>query len=163
MSRKMIDYKVEEGKITSIDGYKVGGDDVEPTKFSVITVYANDTLKIKAGDYTEGDTIPYAIYKQIYANISGEEKKALLHASTPILLSVNTNPAYTVYKVGTAMFSIEPIIDEFDISAGATGNSMYITTKYSAVCIKAGTVAASDTVEMRPRVRVLLHNAQYIS
>ena len=25
MSRKMIDYKVEEGKITSIDGYKVGG------------------------------------------------------------------------------------------------------------------------------------------
>ena len=28
MSRKMIDYKVEEGKITSIDGYKVGGDEI---------------------------------------------------------------------------------------------------------------------------------------
>lgn len=27
MSRKMIDYKVEEGKITSIDGYSVGGGD----------------------------------------------------------------------------------------------------------------------------------------
>ena len=27
MSRKMIDYQVEEGKITSIDGYKVGGGD----------------------------------------------------------------------------------------------------------------------------------------
>ena len=25
MSRKMIDYKVENGKITSIDGYEVGG------------------------------------------------------------------------------------------------------------------------------------------
>ena len=25
MSRKMIDYKVEGGKITSIDGYEVGG------------------------------------------------------------------------------------------------------------------------------------------
>ena len=28
MSRKMIDYKVEEGKITSIDGYKVGGSEL---------------------------------------------------------------------------------------------------------------------------------------
>ena len=28
MSRKMIDYQVEEGKITSIDGYKVGGDEL---------------------------------------------------------------------------------------------------------------------------------------
>ena len=27
MSRKMIDYKVENGKITSIDGYRVGGGD----------------------------------------------------------------------------------------------------------------------------------------
>ena len=25
MSRKMIDYKVENGKITSIDGYELGG------------------------------------------------------------------------------------------------------------------------------------------
>ena len=29
MSRKMIDYKVENGKIVSIDGYEVGGTDVE--------------------------------------------------------------------------------------------------------------------------------------
>ena len=28
MSRKMIDYKVEDGKITSIDGYNVGGDEL---------------------------------------------------------------------------------------------------------------------------------------
>ena len=28
MSRKMIEYEVEEGKITSIDGYSVGGDEI---------------------------------------------------------------------------------------------------------------------------------------
>ena len=28
MSRRMIDYQVEEGKITSIDGYKVGGEEL---------------------------------------------------------------------------------------------------------------------------------------
>ena len=32
MSRKMIDYKVEEGKITSIDGYSVGGDEITGAK-----------------------------------------------------------------------------------------------------------------------------------
>lgn len=160
----MIDYKVEEGKITSIDGYKVGGrDDVEPTKFSVINVGGNDTFKIAAGNYAEGDEIPYVIYKQISRNIRDAEKKALLYASTPILLSINTDPAYTVYKVGTAMFSIEPIINEFSISADTTDDSINIIMKYSAICIKAGTVAASDTFELRTRARVLLHNAKYIS
>lgn len=160
----MIDYKVEEGKITSIDGYKVGGrDDVEPTKFSVITVGGNNTFKIAAGNYTEGDEIPYVIYKQIYRNIRDAEKKELLYASTPILLSINTDPAYTVYKVGTAMFSIEPIINEFSINVDNTDDSLNIIMKYSAICIKAGTVAASDTFELRTRARVLLHNAKYIS
>ena len=163
MSRKMIDYQVENGKISTIDGYKVGGgDDIEPTKFGIITVSSNSTANIKAGDYTEGDTIPYAISKQISQNLR-REQKPLAHASTPIILTVNTDPAYTVYKVGTALFSIEPIINKFEVSLGATGDSIFISTSYSAICIKAGTVAASDTFQLRARVRVLLHNAQYIS
>ena len=32
MSRKMIDYQVENGKITSIDGYNVGGDELTGAK-----------------------------------------------------------------------------------------------------------------------------------
>ena len=40
MSRKMIDYKVEEGKITSIDGYKVGGGEELHYK----TIYVNYTM-----------------------------------------------------------------------------------------------------------------------
>ena len=162
MSRKMIDYQVENGKISTIDGYKVGAD-IEPTKFSVITVFGNNSVSIKAGDYTEGQTIPYAISKQIYADIYNEEQKALLKASKPILLTINTDPAYTVYKVGTAMFSIEPIIDSIDVSKGATDDSIFVNTNYSAICIKAGTVSASDTFQLRARARVLLLNAKYIS
>lgn len=162
MSRKMIDYQVENGKISTIDGYKVGAD-IEPTKFSVITIFGNNTVSIKAGDYTEGQTIPYAISEQIYADIYDEEQKALLKASKPILLSVNTDPAYTVYKIGTAMFSIEPIIDNFELSVSASSDTIYVNTKYSVVCIKAGTVSASDNFVLRARARVLLLNAKYIS
>ena len=163
MSRKMIEYEVENGKISTIDGYKVGAD-IEPTKFSVITVFGNNNVSIKAGDYTEGQTIPYAISKQIYADIYDKEQKALLKATQkPILLTINTDPAYTVYKIGTAMFSIEPIIDSIDVSKGATDDSIFVNTNYSAICIKAGTVSASDTFQLRARARVLLHNAKYIS
>ena len=162
MSRKMIDYQVENGKITSIDGYKVGAD-IEPTKFSVLTIAGNGSASIKAGNYTEGDTIPYAISKQISENVSGKEKKELLIASKPIVLSVNNDPAYTVYKVGTAMFSIEPIINKIELSVGADNASIFANISYSVVCIKAGTVSASDNFQLRARIRVLLHNAQYIS
>ena len=163
MSRKMIDYQVENGKISTIDGYKVGGgDDIEPTKFSVIAISSNSTAKIKEGSYTEGDTIPYAISKQMYTNVYGEQK-ALMMKSKPILLTVNTDPAYTVYKIGTALFSIEPITNGIELNPGATNDDIFASVSFSAICIKAGTVAASDSFQLRTRIRVLLHNAQYIS
>ena len=40
MSRKMIDYKVENGTITSIDGYEVGGG-----KAKIVTVKQSDLEK----------------------------------------------------------------------------------------------------------------------
>ena len=48
MSRKMIDYKVEDGTITSIDGYGVGG-----KKAKIVTVKQSDLEK---ADYTTDNT-----------------------------------------------------------------------------------------------------------
>ena len=48
MSRKMIDYKVEDGTITSIDGYEVGGG-----KAKTVTVKQSDLEKGTQGDGTE--------------------------------------------------------------------------------------------------------------
>ena len=80
MSRKMIDYQVEEGKITSIDGYKVGGDTLVPGDKSIAitknekgenTIIAKSLLKyksynkritIKAGTYHAGDSILISEY-----------------------------------------------------------------------------------------------------
>ena len=42
MSRKMIDYQIESGKIKSIDGYKVGGDELHfKTISGEKTIYHN--------------------------------------------------------------------------------------------------------------------------
>ena len=60
MSRKMIDYQVEEGKITSIDGYKVGGDELTGQKLFdttadsaniIRTVKSNGKLNLKLKVY----------------------------------------------------------------------------------------------------------------
>ena len=48
MSRKMIDYKVENGTITSIDGYEVGGG-----KAKIVTVKQSDLEKGALGNDTE--------------------------------------------------------------------------------------------------------------
>lgn len=48
MSRKMIDYKVEEGKITSIDGYKVGGGEAKKLKLTYNKTYL-DLQNYKTG------------------------------------------------------------------------------------------------------------------
>ena len=48
MSRKMIDYKVENGTITSIDGYEVGGG-----KAKIVTVKQSDLEKGTQGNDTE--------------------------------------------------------------------------------------------------------------
>ena len=62
MSRKMIDYKVEDGKITSIDGYNVGGDELTVQKLfdttadsaSIIrAVKSNGKLNFKLKVYNE--------------------------------------------------------------------------------------------------------------
>lgn len=58
MSRKMIDYKVENGTITSIDGYEVGG-----SKAKVVTVKQSDLEK--ANSYTDNTDILNELKKDL--------------------------------------------------------------------------------------------------
>ena len=81
MSRKMIDYKVEDGTITSIDGYEVGGgntiifkiQDIDPPMKSYWTDNNNENLKELNKALEKGMDIaihcysPYESTKQPYA------------------------------------------------------------------------------------------------
>ena len=58
MSRKMIDYKVEDGTITSIDGYEVGG-----SKPKIVTVKQSDLEK--ANSYTDNTDILNELKKDL--------------------------------------------------------------------------------------------------
>lgn len=70
MSRKMIDYKVEDGKIVSIDGYEVGGSGGYEVKKLIVT---------ENGTYN-GE---FEAYKPVYVSVppvQGDTLKALLDA-----------------------------------------------------------------------------------
>ena len=71
MSRKMIDYQVEEGKITSIDGYKVGGDEL--TGAAIMGVSKDSDTITRALDVdgkvkfdTKGDKTTFEIKYDIF-------------------------------------------------------------------------------------------------
>lgn len=72
MSRKMIDYKVEDGKITSIDGYEVGGGGGYEVKKLIVTENGLYDNELEA-------------YKPVYVNVpqvaQGGSLKALLDAT----------------------------------------------------------------------------------
>lgn len=98
MSRKMIDYKVENGKITSIDGYKVGGggenynvavqsaqielkyDYNEPLQW-----YMNEGLKANTA-YNVGDQVKM----EVQANFGNRQID-----SNQILVPINTSLSFT--------------------------------------------------------------------
>ena len=74
MSRKMIEYEVEEGKITSIDGYKVGGDD---NTLTIIDFPTNGKLTDEQFNMIKANPGKYVIRKKIW-----DKKDELFFSST---------------------------------------------------------------------------------
>ena len=71
MSRKMIDYKVEDGKITSVDGYEVGGTDVEANPQEAATQQL-EKIKIDNTTYNIAGGGDYSVrVEKIESNFSG--------------------------------------------------------------------------------------------
>ena len=114
MSRKMIDYKVEDGAITSIDGYEVGGGSGQ--------LY-NHHIKILSGMGDRQCCFTYVSSKNIEAN-SSENLEALLGngnksiSCTGVLKNndgVLTNIAFLRWK-GTIYTSQFYLTDKTEIS-----------------------------------------------
>ena len=154
MSRKMIDYKVEDGKITSIDGYEVGGGGggsytVNPkiTK-SNITSDGSNTRPNWSGS-RPGANVSYEVgraftvyFSKDYSGIQVENNQILIPLSTSGTVS-DDNQIMTLGNVTLLLTEIG-----VDTRVRKTGNQYYITTnnylKYTV--IKAGTTG--DTITL---------------
>lgn len=121
MSRKMIDYKVENGKIKSIDGYNVGGDELTGdalmgiTKDSTTITRTLDTdgkvkLDAKGGkdfyiEYNRIDACSYNDYKLGEAPLLLENN--ILKKGTKIQLCIEVETDYSRADVNVVSQALE--------------------------------------------------------
>ena len=112
MSRKMIEYEVADGKITSIDGYKVGG-----AKYEIKTFNKNIYMGVPAGTYTIGQRL--------------NTNNAIYQSPTVVFGSVRY-PSKSSATIGTATFVANTIISQME--GGNIGVFLTLT------CIQPGTV-----------------------
>ena len=106
MSRKMIEYEVENGKITSIDGYSVGGGD-ELTAGKNITISDDNTISAKGVDTANPDSEGMGgivIQAKHYA-VGDKLTVGLNLASQPDRLYIPASaPDFDVIKVDNVVF-----------------------------------------------------------
>ena len=106
MSRKMIDYKVEGNKISTIDGYKVGGGD-ELTAGKNITISDNNIISAKGVDTANPDSEGMGgivIQAKHYA-VGDKLSVGLNLASYPDRLYIPASaPDFDVIKVDNVVF-----------------------------------------------------------
>lgn len=112
MSRKMIDYQVENGKISTIDGYKVGGNNNKRIKLT----YTPQFLDYE--NYQQGATV----------EVGKSFKTVRQYMSENELPMVNSKSSIT-HTNGTATFIETVGIDEEGYQYGVS------------ICIKAGKLA----------------------
>ena len=164
MSRKMIDYKVEEGKITSIDGYKVGGDELTGDAIMGVTKDSDTvtrtldtdgkvTLNAKGGGGTikvknvilDGFNYPWYLSAKSYdLNECVQQMKALTEytADKPVFYIPST---MNINSVPCLLYTVEPEGEtgpKFECWIQATGLHLYdrcAVMRY-ARCIRAGTL-----------------------
>lgn len=127
MSRKMIDYKVEGDKITSIDGYKVGGGggvvNVENLTF---------TVSISTGNMEVGDFKSFAS-----SDIAIDTINTTTLFYVPFVYSTVNKP----YLSNTAtLLTVIQYIDEDNGKA-------YL--RINTICLKAGTYSANLTFNVK--------------
>ena len=152
MSRKMIDYKVENGTITSIDGYSVGGGD-ELTGDALMGITKDSTTITRTLD-TDGKV-------KLDINSSGDGELIQEIESGPVTLEPKQYSVGEFIKGDTTRREPEGFIGVFLFKSGTSkeglpsvtiGDAVFIPycylfdytkryLRFGLLCIKAGTVA----------------------
>ena len=129
MSRKMIDYKVEDGKIVSIDGYEVGGSGGYEVKKLIVTengLYDGEFEAYKpvyvSVPPVQGDTLKALLdttksAERLFYNYKGTSIDGILYYST----TSNVTNMKTMFQACTNLTSIP----EFDTSKVFNMDSMF--------------------------------------
>lgn len=158
MSRKMIDYKVEDGKITSIDGYEVGGGGSEESYTVAVT---NVTLKSSMFAITtntrwvDGASLQpntaYEVGDIVKIECKGIFQSANLETTNkifvPVSLDVNVTASKSRLQFGTVILVLTHATSELNCSS--SDNKIYdinCNNTLTYAVVKAGTT--SDSVEI---------------
>lgn len=165
MSRKMIDYKVEEGNISSIDGYSVG-DKITATKIAAL--YPEDLKNAGIDVSTKTSVKPN---DKLWMDIYGR------YRITDTYIKLNTTIPAGTYRVGSVVAGNEVSTNKYKLiraRAGYTYPASYATVednkpiwiidanpsgsssaRFVLVCIRAGSYTADETVNMSIDATVL--------
>ena len=167
MSRKMIDYKVEEGKITSIDGYEVGGDELTGAAIMGVSKDSDTITRTLDTDgkvkFESKNTKTVCTYKSATKSFNLEAKEYTLTSGTiygPNIYERYTDDKPVIYIINfismnhvespQLSYSIEPEGEKgprFQLSFGTSNrNSNAIITAYC-ICTRAGTLTASHSIK----------------
>ena len=156
MSRKMIDYKVEEGNISSIDGYSVG-DKITATK--IASLYPADLQRAGIDVSTKTSVKPDDV---LWMDIYGRYKLVESY------IKLNTTIPAGTYRVGSVVAGNEVSTGKYKMiraKAGYTYPASYNTVednkpiwiidanpsgsssaRFVLICIRAGTYDAPETI-----------------
>ena len=165
MSRKMIDYQVDNGNISSIDGYTVG-DKITPTK--IASLYPEDLKKAGIDVSTKTSVKPNDV---LWMDIYGRYKL------TDTFIKLNTTIPAGTYRVGSVVSGNEVSTGNYKLikaRAGYTYPDSYATVedskpiwiidanpsgsskaRFILVCIRAGSYTTDETVNMSVYATVL--------
>ena len=165
MSRKMIDYQVEDGNISSIDGYSVG-DKITPTK--IASLYSEDLKRAGIDVSTKTSVKPNDV---LWMDIYGR------YRLTDTFIKLNTTIPAGTYRVGNVVNGNEVSTGNYKLiqaRAGYTYPASYATVedskpiwtidanpsgsskaKFVLICIRAGSYTADETVNMSIYATVL--------
>ena len=167
MSRKMIDYQVDNGKIKSIDGYTVGGDELTGdalmgiTKDSTTITRTLDTdgkVKFDAkGDKTTFE-IKYDKERGINLSAKAYTLNELINGTGPYERYTDDKPMmYIPYYVDIDRVSSNRLVylvepegstgPQFQLTIGSSFRNYYASITVSCVCIRAGTLTAAHSIK----------------
>ena len=169
MSRKMIDYQVENGKIKSIDGYSVGGDELTGAAIMGVSKDSDTitrTLDVdgKVKFDTKGDKTTFEIKYDKERGISLSAKaytlNELIMGAGPYEQYTDDKPImYIPYYVNIdridsnrLVYLVEPegsTGPQFQLTIGNSFRNYNASISVSCVCTRAGTLSSAHSIKYK--------------
>ena len=164
MSRKMIDYQVENGKIKSIDGYEVGGGG-EELRFKTIPICVNADYRpqdqeelTKFSDGTWETSLSQTF--ELSNSVSAEDIEIIKRAKLSIVIPTNGKTNYG--DTPTGIIITEPI--DNDISHPESQGykivevrgKYYLSARYLSHVIKAANTTSYSPIYLKIACRIVV-------